>query len=472
MKAGFRLPLVASVFAFQLWWAGSYAAESKAPAPANDLSGKTQKETDYRLKWNVETLVGDYEKHGRHNPKWDPSAKAALAVFAEVRTLSTSPRAKELLSKLEPAIRLALTNGCDDPLLLYLSARFVTPSERHSWKEHGEQYRLAAEGLIHGEYAPIRKFYGALRAAEALHPGGSATPQEVHHWRREASRVLNEAVADKAMPPGEVYEACDALLQDVKNNDRQLEEFYMALEPIIFKNWPSESSLYLLKGTFYKDYAWLARGGAYANEVTASGWTRFAERLAEAEKALDKAWELNPRDERIACRMITVELGQGKGRPRMERWFERATALNPDYYDAFYAKLYYLEPKWYGSPEDMLEFGRECVNSKKWGGHVPLILRDAHEALVRYLPAKEQDDYWKRPEVWKDVQAAFEKFFTLNPQEPGWRHNYALYAYKAEQWDILNRQIPLLGEINYEFFGGKDEYDKMVRLAREHAKSK
>jgi len=146
--------------------------------------------------------------------------------------------------------------------------------------------------------------------------------------------------------------------------------------------------------------------------------------------------------------------------------------LNPNYYDAFEAKLYYLQPKWYGSPEDMLEFGRECVNSKKWGGHVPLILRDAHEALIKYLEKGDQAGYWKRPEVWKDIRASFEKFFTLNPAEKGWRHNYALYAYRAEQWDDLNRQLPLLGEINYEFFGGKDQYDKMVRLAKEHAKNK
>ena len=54
--------------------------------------------------------------------------------------------------------------------------------------------------------------------------------------------------------------------------------------------------------------------------------------------------------------------------------------------------------------------------------------------------------------------------------KPGWRHNYALYAYRAEQWDDLNRQLPLLGEINYEFFGGKDQYEKIVRLAKEHAR--
>jgi hypothetical protein len=206
--------------------------------------------------------------------------------------------------------------------------------------------------------------------------------------------------------------------------------------------------------------------------VTANGRKLFEERLAEAEKALDKAWKLNPKDERIACQMITIELGQGRSRSRMEMWFKRATDLNPNYWDAFEAKLYYLEPKWYGSQEDMLEFGRECVDSKKWGGHVPLILKEAHEKIVKYVPPKEQPGYWKRPEVWKDINAAFEKFFKLNPEEIGWRHNYALYAYKAEQWDVLNREIPLLGEINYEFFGGKDEYEKMVRVAKEHAKSK
>jgi len=177
-----------------------------------------------------------------------------------------------------------------------------------------------------------------------------------------------------------------------------LKEFYDALEPVIFKNWPSESSVYLLKGTFCTDYAWQGRGGAFADKVTDQGWGLFEERLAEAEKALAKAWELNPRDARTARAMITVELGQGKGRDRMEMWFKRATDLNPNYYDAFHAKLYYLEPKWFGSPEDMLAFGRECVASKKWGGRVPLILRDAHEVLAKLEKKDQRADYWKRPQ--------------------------------------------------------------------------
>ena len=447
-------------------------AEDPNSAKPPDQTSKEEKDSAYRLKWNVDTLVGDYEKHGRRNPKWDASAKSALLIFAQVRTYSGKPEVTNGLAKLGPAVNAALTDGCKDPLILYLAARFATPEGKLSWKERGEQYRIAAEGLCHGEYAAIRKFYGALRAAEALNPGENHTPQDVHYWRREASRYLNEAVKDTAMPPSEVYEACDQLLTQVKKNEGQLAAFYEALDPILFKNWPSESSFFLLRGQFYREYAWQARGSTYANEVTQSGWTLFAERLSEAEKALTKAWELNPKNARIAWEMMGVELGQGKGRSRMELWFKRAADLNPNYYDAFHAKLYYLEPKWYGSPKDMLEFGRECVNSKKWGGQVPLILKDAHEALIKYEPAKDKAGYWKRPEVWKDINAAFEKFFALNPQENGWRHSYALFACKAEQWDVLSRQIPLLGEVNYEFFGGKDAYNEMVRRAKEGAAKK
>jgi tetratricopeptide (TPR) repeat protein len=271
------------------------------------------------------------------------------------------------------------------------------------------------------------------------------------------------------MPVPEVYEAAYELLQSVKSAKPQLGDYYRALEPALLTNWPSASEIYLLKGDFYLDYAWQARGNGYSDSVTDVGWQVFAQRLRDANTALTKAWEMNPQDERIARRMITVELGQGKDRDRMEEWFGRAMSLNTNYYDACWGKLYYLEPKWHGSRQDMLDFGRECVASEAWGGEVPLILTKAHDELAKTLNPDDRIEYWKDPEVWSDIKSAFEKFFELNPDASGWHHNYARYAYWAEQWDELNRQLPLLGEINYEFFGGKDEFDKMVRLTQAHA---
>ena len=65
------------------------------------------------------------------------------------------------------------------------------------------------------------------------------------------------------------------------------------------------------------------------------------------------------------------------------------------------------------------------------------------------------------------MKRAFETFFAAHPEEIGWRHNYAWVAYKAEEWDDLRKQIPLLGEINYSYFGGKEAFEEMVRKAEE-----
>jgi hypothetical protein len=168
--------------------------------------------------------------------------------------------------------------------------------------------------------------------------------------------------------------------------------------------------------------------------------------------------------------MIWVELGQGQGRKRMELWFNRAMDLDPNNYDACSAKCLYLEPKWYGSIGEMLAFGRECVENKKWGGRVPLVLVDAHwDIPLYYLAGEEKTNYWTRPQVWPDIKAAYERFFELHPEAIGYYHNYALYAYKCEQWNKLNELIPKLGAVNYDFFGGRVEFGKMVRLAKEHA---
>src|SRR5437763_351082 len=83
---------------------------------------------------------------------------------------NSSPKGTNVDARLISAVRLAITNGCDHPLLLYLSARYVMPSEKHSWQEKGDAYRAAAEALSTSQYGPVRKFYAAEHAARALTP--------------------------------------------------------------------------------------------------------------------------------------------------------------------------------------------------------------------------------------------------------------------------------------------------------------
>ncbi|HSH94970.1 MAG TPA: hypothetical protein VK968_12545, partial [Roseimicrobium sp.] len=57
----------------------------------------------------------------------------------------------------------------------------------------------------------------------------------------------------------------------------------------------------------------------------------------------------------------------------------------------------------------------------------------------------------------------------LNPAATPKRQNYAWYAYHCGKWDQFNELVAMLGKVDYEFFGGKEEFDKMMRTAAEHS---
>jgi hypothetical protein len=118
----------------------------------------------------------------------------------------------------------------------------------------------------------------------------------------------------------------------------------------------------------------------------------------------------------------------------------------------------------------MIAFGKECVSSPVWGGYVPLILVDAHTEYITYSQASDEAKlaYWKQSDVWSDVKAAYERFFELNPNATGIYRNYAWYAYHAEHWAVFNELAPKVRPVDYGYFGGTEEFDKMVRFAKEH----
>ena len=426
-----------------------------------------------RLDWNMKTLVDAYQKAGHTNPKWDESATRALTEFARVRSQRTTSN-EAWGSIISNDCSAAVEVGCDDPMVRYLYIRTCLYGSASKQKILDEMCE-ASQGMAKSSYPDIRKYYAWQRTAQQItNTFGYTTniPSKYRAMGIWGSAVTNllDALSDPTMPPEEFYDASHDFLEEYKGDLGHREEGFPFIEKRFPPGWKTVSLLQLLRGEGYIEMAWHARGSGFANTVTSKGWKLFAERLAVAEEALTAAWQLNTNDARIAIQMMRVELGQGQGRDRMDLWFHRAMELNPDYYDACSLKLFYLEPKWYGTVQDMLGFGRECVLNKRWGGHVPLILLDAHvDIRNQFVEADQRTGYWKQPQVWKDIKSAFARFFELNPDAVGWYHDYVWYAYQAEDWATLNTLIPKLGSINYNYFGGKGEFDKMVALAKEHA---
>jgi hypothetical protein len=419
------------------------------------------------LKYNLATLVGDYEKHGHKNRAWDGPAKEALTLFAEMRSSKTG-FADAKRDQLTSAVQSTVEAKCDDPLVQYLQARYAMPFDDVTPQAQAQAFLEAAVALQQSRYAPIRKFYASLRAAEALKLNGDPTntPPEVHTYRRQALANLVNVLQDRNTPISEVEEGCRDLFTAINQNPKQQNEFYEAIEKPLFKGWSDAAVAHVIKARYYIEYAWQARGTDWANRVTEEGWKLMAERLVVAEQALNRAWELDPHNALVAKEMINLELGQGKGRDRMELWFDRAMTLDPGNYAACRSKLYYLEPKWYGSAKEMLAFGRQCVEASEWTGQVPLVLVDAHVALAAYVDQKDRSRYWRQPAVWADVKSSYDRFLERNPEARSCRSNYAWHAYQCGQWEAFNQQVKLMGPVNYGFFGGKAAFMQMVKTAQ------
>jgi len=432
-------------------------------------TGCKQDPQKQRLNWNLKTLVGAYKQAGYTSPKWDEPAKRALTAFASLR--SKQPGAGPWEQIIAANCDLAVRAGCKDPMIEYLHVRFpLTPAD--SPKAYADAICQAALHMKESDYPAIRKFYANRRAVQEFYNAyGSKADRSIIEQVGGTAFFLPAILNDHTIPVEEAYDVCDETLEAYggMKDVREYEAIYEQMEKPLVDRWPKSHLPWLIKGAAHIKMAWICRGGGYANTVTEEGWKGFENHLEVAQQALDHAWKINQQDINIPLKMMRVELGQGQGRERMELWFKRAMTIDTNSYDACYAKLDYLEPKWHGSDEDLLAFGRQCVQTKDWGGRVPLIMLDAHEAIRSYLEGEAKTNYWKQPDVWLDIQAAFDRFFELNPNATGWYHNNALYAYLCERWDKLNELLPKLEPVNYSFFGGEDEFDKMVQLAKEHA---
>jgi hypothetical protein len=424
-----------------------------------------------RLDWNMKTLVTAYQNSGITDSRWDEPATRALTEFARTRARTADlyePWGEIIATNSEAAVDA----GCDDPMVRYLYIKF-SMSQTNTPKAFLDAFEDVQSKMQAGPYPPIRKFYASLRAFQQFtytYGYGSNVDFTVgYQLFNDAISDLVAVLNDKTTPPEEIYDAVTEIVGQFPGNATKFQDYYDQIQKPLFANWPDEAISWLWKGQAYVELAWIYRGSGYADSITPEGEKGFEASLAVADKALNRAWELDPKDARIAVQMISVELGQGQGRDRMELWFNRAMKDDPNDYNACSAKLNYLQPKWYGSIDDMLEFGRECATNTAWGGAVPLVLVDAHYDIAsEYTNETDQMNYWRQPDVWSDISSAYEQYSQNNPENDRYMAYYARYAYYAGQWKKLNELLPKVKPNYYYLFGGKDAFDQVVQLTKEN----
>jgi tetratricopeptide (TPR) repeat protein len=115
---------------------------------------------------------------------------------------------------------------------------------------------------------------------------------------------------------------------------------------------PENSIPYSVMGEWYINEAWKRRGGGYAHKVKEEGWRGFSHYLTLARQHLEKAYALDPGDYVACAHMITVCMGQSD-KAGCYTWFDRAVALDPEYYSAHNKLIWAMYPRWLGSEKEV-----------------------------------------------------------------------------------------------------------------------
>lgn len=399
------------------------------------------------VEWYRRNMVAAYESSGRHDAKWDEPALQALRAAAALWSDDPQRAGNEQETAWRASAR-AISAGCNDPLILYIHARMYHIAALESLDDAVRMYGEATTALDGSRYSPALRAMAHLRAAEAMIERARAKqlrPRGIAEEIDAARERLADVAAARDTPQVPVVELVGGILDASRQlGEDRSEDFEPIAATFAKAREPKDPLLPLLRARFLTDYAWDARGGKFANQVTETSHDVFQDRLQAAAREVTKAAAIDPTSPVLAPLMLGIELGQGHGRPRMESWFRYGVALDPGNFELYSAKLHYLEPRWYGSAEEMIEFGHEAMATKQWALRLPLVIIAAHHHL-----AHENEDpaeyYAGNAEACADIRAAMGGYLERYPEASYERSGYALLLYQCGDYRASNQQFQLLG---------------------------
>lgn len=391
-----------------------------------------------RMRWMRETTVLAYETAGTRSPKWDDAARRVLEAAA--RTWGRSPRQNGdentivMFSSLD-----AIHAGCRDPLVMYARARSIT-RYRAKPPELLKLQEGMAEAFRASSYPGIRKCYGYLKSAQVqvqASPDDQNVHDTAHALVEEAMTLLPEVYADARIPRQELVASLEVIgevSETVEGNRETLRD--RAVE-ILKKSTQPKAAVLTAEAEIAIRDGLRARGGGFANTVTPEGWRVLRERIAAGRRLLDEAWALDPTDFEVARMQMDVETEDSHGRDEMGKWFTAATRLDPDDPRPYAAKLNWLEPKWHGTTEDVLGFGRECAASERWSALIPLFLVQAHWAISR-ADGRAHPEYYQDPKVWEEIKPVYDRYLQEPDASNFHKTRYAVIAAYSGHWKEAN----------------------------------
>lgn len=286
-----------------------------------------------------ESALAVYDTINPADSAWYTGGRMAIELYI-CQTVGDDFYGEGLLQNADAYARAAYSKGCRDPMILAI-CDIYTFQRNISLKLAGANEQFENCQRLLGTDYPI---ICALDAATiGLKNTITFSDEDFRSdWRDDMTPALSNAgpyfdmvfdslgklIRDGA-PNQVVSTAVDRLLSAVNMSPGPMEEISKRLNATLDSADAPENLQALCMGNFFTDWAWTARGTGWAKSVTPQGWSLMKERLASAQKVLEKAQENFPDDPSLPTELLTVELGQGIGKYRMQRLFDQAVARDP-----------------------------------------------------------------------------------------------------------------------------------------------
>jgi hypothetical protein len=421
-----------------------YARQSRAaaigsePGEARRLAGKQLAETTNTLteadvlkrhrEFRERQYLQAYQKYGKHKQPWDHDARQ---YFESWLAFNFGGGPTNLPDPKILATKLADNPDCDDPLVLAAASAAVS-----DFNTKDSCLRRALNGFDKSPYKGYAKFYTAVSLSDRT--------TFVGNLDQTALRYFKEMLSDGGVLPRDEPEIADIIMNGWGRGFRLRQD--AAIFPLAAATKNFKWLGLVLEGEYHIDQAWKARGGGYANTVTAQGWQGFEKNTALAHKAFEQAWNLHPNRVIAPARLIYVTMGES-GAEEMRQWFERAIAVQIDYPEAWSSMRWGLRPRWHGDLDAMLALGVTAVQSKRFDTDVPRKLFDVLGDMEQEMKLPAGTHIYGNQEVWPHLKEMYQGYIAApsrTNEVSGWRAAYATIAFLAGHPDVSREQLQLL----------------------------
>ena len=235
----------------------------------------------------------------------------------------------------------------------------------------------------------------------------------------------------------------------------------------------------LVFGARLVTWAWAARTGARAQDVTDDRWAVFRERLQQAEEVLQEVVRRDASTAAAWSALIITATGLSRPLAELRERFDRTVAIDPHNFTAHQRFLQGACAKWQGSDAIMHEFARTAARTAPAGSRLGVLIPLAH--CESWLSAETQGrpGYFRSPSVARDLVEAADRS-VLHPayeRRRNWaadNNPFAAAFSLAGDWPRARRQFEILGGLGtqtpWAYFTGGPENAYLRMYYRAHTK--